>query len=78
MDLAPRLERLDGARLGFIANRKQNSGVFIEELATSIARRVTLGGSRTWVKPSPYRPLSKRMMTEIVAGCDALVVGPND
>jgi hypothetical protein len=78
MKLAARLKSLNGARLGFLDNRKKHADVFIKELRASICKEVSPAQTRTWTKTSVYGALSKTTMGEILAECDALVVGPSD
>jgi hypothetical protein len=78
MKLATRLKSLNGARLGFLENRKKHSDVFVRELRKSICEEASPAKIRTWTKTSVYGALAKRAMGEILSGCDALVVGPSD
>ena len=78
MKLAARLKSLNGARLGFLDNKKKHSDVFVKELRTTICKEVSPAETHTWTKTSVYGALSKKTMREILSGCDALVVGPSD
>lgn len=78
MKLATRLKSLDGARLGFLDNKKKHANVFVEEVRKSICKQTSPAKTRTWTKSSVYGALSKKATREILAECDALVVGPSD
>ncbi len=76
--LAPRLDSLEGARLGFLFNKKMNNEALMKAVARAIREFEPTTKTRTWRKPSVYGALAKRTMNEILENCDALVAGPGD
>lgn len=77
-ELAHRLDSLAGARLGFLCNKKTNNEALMNAVAGEIREHEPTSRARKWKKSSVYRAVSKRMMSEIVESCDALVAGPGD
>jgi len=75
---APRLATLDGARIGFVCNKKTNNEVLMDALVAALRESTTLAATHKWKKSSVYAALPKRAMNEVLERCDALVAGPGD
>ena len=68
---AAALKRIDGARIGFVDNSKQNADLFLERVKPLLARHGARPGA-TVRKLAPKDPLSAADL-EALAGCEAVV-----
>jgi hypothetical protein len=76
--LAPRLQTLDGKRLGLLSTGKRNCDALLEEIGSQLGARYRLASTRFWRKPSVYKFSPARRLNEIKDACDAVVVGLGD
>ncbi len=77
-NLAPRLETLEGKRLGLLSTGKRNCDALLAELGRLIGERYRLADVKTWRKPSVYRMSPRKRLDEIAGQCDAVVAGLGD
>jgi Obg family GTPase CgtA-like protein len=76
--LAPRVETLDGQRLGLLSTGKKNCDALLEQIGDLLEERFDVAGRRMWTKASVYKFGSLRQMTEIKETCDVVVAGLGD
>jgi hypothetical protein len=75
--LAPRLPTLEGKRIAFVRNKKHGSETLCSALEYTLQSLHAID-TKTWVKASPYQPLSAKRRAEITAWADGVVVCPGD
>ncbi len=76
--MAPRLETLDGARLGLLSTSKRNCDELLSEIAAVLSEEHRFTEVRSWRKSSVYKNCPQRKLDEIAEQCDAVVAGVGD
>jgi|SoiMethySBSTD1v2_1073268.scaffolds.fasta_scaffold239315_2 hypothetical protein len=71
LSAAPALPRIEGARIGFVDNSKQNADLFLGHVKPLLQRHGAQPGA-TVRKLAPKDPLSAADL-QALAGCDAVV-----
>lgn len=75
--LAPRLRTLNGARIGFLCNRKPNADILLDQVATRLAERFVLGARTHLTKHTPTGPASPEIYDQL-QHADLVIVALND
>ena len=78
IELASRLTRLSGARVGLLDPGKRTSAAVLEAVGERLEVEYDTNVVGPWRKSSPYRVCSKKLLGEIVPQCDGLVMGVVD
>ena len=76
--MAPRLETLDGVRLGLLSTGKRNCDELLAEIASVLGEEHRFAQVRSWRKSSVYKNSPQRKLDDIVEQCDAVVAGVGD
>ncbi len=76
--MAPRLETLDGVRLGLLSTGKRNCDELLAEIASVLGEEHHFAEVRSWRKSSVYKNSPRRKLDDIVEQCDAVVAGVGD
>lgn len=77
LELARGLRSLRGVPVAFIYNGKTGCETLVRGLASGLAAKAGIEPS-FWRKPSPYKPLAPRVVSQIAAQARAVVAGPGD
>jgi len=75
---APRRDDLRGARVGLLANTKQNADIFLEALGTLLTDRHGAAGVLTRTKTAFAQPAPEDMLKELTSECDVVITGVGD
>ena len=75
---APRLTRLNGARIGLLDPGKRTAGPLLNAVGERLSAEYGAHVVGPWRKSSPYRVCSKKLLEEVVPQCDGLVMGVVD
>lgn len=76
--LAPALERLRGAVVGFLDNAKPNFHHLVDDLAELLQERYAVARVLRRRKRSASVPAPEEMIGELVAHCDLVITGSGD
>lgn len=76
--MARRLKTLEGARLGLLSTGKRNCDELLAEIGSLLGERYRFASVKSWRKSSVYKVAPRRKLDEMVAQCDAVVVGVGD
>jgi hypothetical protein len=76
--LAPRLDTLDGKRVGLLSTGKRNCDELLDEIGRLLGERFNLASIRSWRKPSVYKFSPLKRLRELSDACDAVVAGLGD
>ena len=71
--LAPRLERIKGARIGILDNHKEFSGTVLQGLVDELKRSYGVSDVTVWRKS--YLGIPSPFAEEMAARCDAVING---
>lgn len=77
-ELAPRLETLDGVRLGVLDNTKWNASKLLRHVVTGLQAGVTLAEVNRYDKESFSRPGQAGLLDRIAAENDAVITAIGD
>lgn len=75
---APRLETLDGVRLGVLDNTKWNASKLLRHVVAGLRAGRTLAAVNRYGKPSFSRPAEAALLDRIAAENDAVVTAIGD
>jgi len=78
VQMALRLQDLDGKRVGLLDNGKLKSDVFLAYVARILQQEYRLAGVIQRRKASPYFPCQPELLEEFSAQCDLVITGIGD
>lgn len=78
LPLAPRLQSLQGLRIGMIDNSKHMAGSFLEATRFLLEKRYGVGGFEYYKKSSASVPTPPDVMESLLRSCDAVIHGVAD
>jgi hypothetical protein len=76
--LAPRVQSLNGLRLGLLDNTKANAAVVLETVAAQLRAQHHVGEVSTYTKSYFGTPVEEDRAQEIAQSCDAVIAGVGD
>ena len=76
--MAPRLQTLEGARLGLLSTGKRNCDELLAEIGSLLGEQYRFASVKSWRKSSVYKIAPQRKLDEMVEQCDAVVAGVGD
>jgi hypothetical protein len=76
--LAPRVQHLEGLRLGLLGNAKPNAALVLQTLADQLRAQHHLGEVTTYTKSYFGTPVEEDRAQEIAQSCDAVIAGVGD
>jgi hypothetical protein len=76
--LAPRLRRLAGLRVGLLDNAKPNASVLLAAVATELRRDWGVRSSTSYAKSYFGTPVEESLIQRIRRECDFVVAGVGD
>ena len=76
--LAPRLRRLSGLRVGLLDNAKPNASVLLAAIATELRRDWGVRSSTPYAKSYFGTPVEESLIQRILRECDFVVAGVGD
>ncbi len=72
-DLAPRLESLEGKRIGLLDNRKRHSDVFLTKLQELLRDRYGAADFQYYLKDGASVATPPDVLAEMARNCDAII-----
>ncbi|MCZ6681207.1 MAG: hypothetical protein O7E52_28650 [Candidatus Poribacteria bacterium] len=76
--LAPRLDDLNGKRMGLLNISKNGSDIFLERVEELMRERFTFSDVIHTQKPTFARPAPTKMVTQLADQCDFVIEGLAD
>jgi hypothetical protein len=76
--LAPRRSELAGAKVGLLANTKQNADIFLEEIGRLLVGRHGAAGVLARTKLAFAQPAPEELVKELTTECDVVITGIGD
>ncbi len=70
---APRLQTLDGIRLGLLHNNKMNGDKLLHLIAEELRTKYHIASTHLVTKYPPQKPARKEMLDDIAARSDAIL-----
>lgn len=78
LSLAPRLQSLQGVRIGVVDNSKYMAGSFLKATQSLLEQRYQVSGFEYYKKSSASVPIPPDVMDSLVRSCDAVIHGVAD
>lgn len=72
-DLAPRLDSLQGKRIGLLDNRKRHSDVFLTKLQELLRNRYGVADFQYYLKDGASVATPSAVLADMARNCDAII-----
>ncbi|HEX2172991.1 MAG TPA: hypothetical protein VHL09_11165 [Dehalococcoidia bacterium] len=76
--LAPRVDRLDGKRIGFLNNTKANVDILFDRIEEILSERYRIAGVVRTRKANAAVPAPAGVIEQLVAECDVVITASGD
>lgn len=78
VEMAPRVDTLDGKVIGLVDIGKHNSGNILDQIANSLSEKYKIAGLVKMRKDNPGRPSPSQTLDELAEQVQVAIVGVGD